>query len=469
MNTGNFTVFLFLFFHTYLLSQNDSSQFLQLQQDILYLKNELQMIKKQQLNQVLKVDTAQDKSCHLLENVVPMQKDSAKSAQKYHIEGAGAMNYYHFDWQTDTVKRDGIDNERFVLELEYNWTNKIGLNAELEFEHGGTGSAVEFDRFEEFGEFEFDISKGGEISVEQMNIDLQISKNYNLQLGRVKIPFGRMFLKSEPTDYLTAINSEMENFLLPENWTENGFLATAVFGKQQQLKVFLSFVNGLDCSAFNSANFIKRGNQARFELANAENFAIVARVDYHILPKLLVGASFYTGNTANNRPKPDLRIPARLALYEAHLLYNSGLFSADAMFFYGSLGNSEEVSNRNRNLSNNLNVKRTPVGAAALGYFAELGINILNREGGIFTHKIHKLTLFGRYDYYDTMFKTEGAIFNNPRWARQTFTTGLSFQLIKNVHFKTQYSQRKVGAPAPTSVNGGVLERTVIAGFAFKF
>ncbi|HPK09889.1 MAG TPA: hypothetical protein PK246_06100, partial [Saprospiraceae bacterium] len=142
---------------------------------------------------------------------------------RFSLEGYGAMNYYHFDWQTDTTKRDAIDNERLVLEFGYRWNDKIKLNTEIEFEHGGTGSEVEFDRFEEFGEFEFDINKGGEVLIEQMNLEFNLAKNLNVQVGRVKVPFGLMFVRDEPTDYLTAINSEMESQILPENWTDNGF------------------------------------------------------------------------------------------------------------------------------------------------------------------------------------------------------------------------------------------------------
>ena len=405
----------------------------------------------------------------LKSQTIPKQDSNSATKPKYHISGVGAMNYYNFDWQTDTVKRNGIDNERFVLELEYQWTPKIGLEAELEFEHGGTGTAVEFDRFEEFGEFEFDISKGGEILIEQMHLNFNLHKRIELQLGRVKVPFGRMFARSEPTQYLTAISSEMENYILPENWTENGLSFKLSLGKNNQWKIYGAVVNGLDCSAFNSANWIKRGNQARFELANAENFAFAARIDYQPHPEISFGLSYYGGNTADNRPKPDLRVNAILSLAEAHILYKNDWLNASGMFMYGTLSNSEQVSDRNRNLSNNLNVKRTPVGAAALGAFAELGFILMNAQGTVFTHPQHQLIVYGRYDYYDTQFKTQGQIFNNPRWERQTWSAGLVFKVLKNVQLKAQYSLRKVGAPAPTSVNGGVLEQTIVAGFCFGF
>ncbi|HRI33338.1 MAG TPA: hypothetical protein PLD02_06270, partial [Saprospiraceae bacterium] len=189
------------------------------------------------------------------------------------INGYGAMNYYYFNWDTDSLKRNAIDNERFIIELRHQWLNKIALNAEIEFEHGGTGAELEFDRFEEFGEFEFDITKGGEVLLEQLNLEFSFKENLKVNVGRIKVPFGLMFKKDEPTDYLTAINSEMESQILPENWTENGIGVSGILGKRNNLKYHVSLVNGLDGSAFNSANWIKRGNQKRFEMVNAENFA----------------------------------------------------------------------------------------------------------------------------------------------------------------------------------------------------
>ena len=67
------------------------------------------------------------------------------------------------------------------------------------------------------------------------------------------------------------------------------------------------------------------------------------------------------------------------------------------------------------------------------------------------------------------MFETEGVVFNNPRWQRESFTFGAVYKILKEVQFKAEYTVRKVGAPAPTSVRGGTLERTFIAGFAFEF
>lgn len=386
--------------------------------------------------------------------------------QKISFEGYGAFNYYHFDWQTDTAKRDAIDNERFIVELQYRWTPRIRLNTEIEFEHGGTGSSVEFDRFEEFGEFEFDISKGGEVLVEQMNIEFDLNKNLSIQAGRLKVPFGLSYLRSEPTDYPTASMSEMEAQILPANWTENGIMLNGGFGQSKKWTYHIGVINGLDGSAFNSANWIKRGNQRRFEMVNAENFAFAGRLDFHAGEKWLFGISGYTGNTTGNRPKPDLKVDAYVGMGEAHVRYVSNRWKINSMFLFGALSNSEALSNQNRNLSNNLNVKRTPVGASAIGAFGEAEYTITCNNNS----KPHPCwSVLARVDYYDTMNSTQGEIFNNPRWQRTSYTIGSVLKVIDDVHIKAQYTIREAGAPAPTSKDGGTLENTFMLGFAFEF
>ena len=392
---------------------------------------------------------------------------TANPLQKLVLGAYGAMNYYNFDWQTDSTKRDAIDQEFFVAELGYHWTEKIRFKTEIEFEHGGTGASVEFDRFEEYGEFEYEISKGGEVFVEEMYLEFDVFKACQLQVGRVEVPFGSSFSRNEPTDYPTATFSEMEANILPRNWTENGITFSGKIGAKQNWTYHAGLISGLDGSAFSSANWIKRGNQKRFELVNAESFAGAGRIDYSNSEKLSLGISLYGGNTTGNRPKPDLPVSTPLGIGDFHIQYQPSWAKINAMFFYGALGNSEALTNQNRNLSNNLNVKRTPVAAAAIGGFTEIEVPVIKNDNSTPQHH-PELSVYGRVDYYDTMFRTQGEVFNNPRWERLSFSFGGVLKIIDEVQFKTQYILRTVGAPAPTSVDGGTQENTFILGFAFE-
>ena len=87
------------------------------------------------------------------------------------------------------------------------------------------------------------------------------------------------------------------------------------------------------------------------------------------------------------------------------------------LFLWGTLENADRLSKVNRTLSNNLNVKRTPIGSSALGWYIEAGYDILsffrqqnnsakdNDLKDTFPDMV--LDIFARYDYYDTMASVE--------------------------------------------------------------
>jgi len=53
-----------------------------------------------------------------------------------------------------------------------------------------------------------------------------------------------------------------------------------------------------------------------------------------------------------------------------------------------------------------------------------------------------KLYIFGRFDYYDSMYKTQGSVIDNPCWERQKITFGLNYLPIPQVVVKAEYSKR---------------------------
>jgi hypothetical protein len=366
------------------------------------------------------------------------------------------MNYNRYQWQILPAKRHEVQFERAVLETSFRVDKKWNLNAELEFENGGTGVSLEFDPLEEFGEFEYEVEKGGEIWFEQFNLQYAPSKSSDIRFGRVKVPFGIMTVLDEPTEYRTTGLSEMEDTVLPTHWSEYGVLSRSKIADKWLLQV--GMVSALDGSAFNSANFIKRGNQRRFETVKVNDWAGVARLDYVLGEERFVGISGYVGNTRNNRPKPDLQVDAYLAMAEAHVVLEAEPFEFQAIGLVGHLQNSEQVSNANRNLSNNLNVKRTPVGKEAVGASAELAFELYEM---LKKHPKGELYLFARYDYVDTHFATQGSVFNNPRWERSTWTTGVNVMPNNWLIFKAQFARQKLG------ISTQKFQNTFSLGFGF--
>jgi len=376
----------------------------------------------------------------MIDSLDEATSSDVKWYDKFTMASYGVMNYHRYDWQILPSKRNDIDFERAVVQLGYQPSKRWLFNMELEIEAGGTGVALEFDPLEEFGEYEYEIGKGGEVWLEQFNFQYNITDNHQITFGRLKVPFGLMSFMDEPTEYHTATLSEMENTILPTNWTEFGVMASGRI--KGNWKYYGGIVNGLDGSAFNSANFIKRGNQKRFETTNVNDIAVVGRIDYELGYEKGFGVSGYFGNTVNNRPKPDIQYDAYLALVEAHGVYELAPFEFSGIVLYGQLQNSEAVSIANRNLSNNLNVKRTPVGRSVLGWSAEVAFEPFD----LFKkHPNSELYFYGRIDSYDTQFTTQGAIFNNPRWDRITYSGGISFMPTIWLVFKAQYARQYLG------------------------
>jgi hypothetical protein len=389
----------------------------------------------------------------------------------FSLKGYGVVNYYNYDYDTDPNLKDKFDAERLNLYLEYKFTNKINFKSEIEFEHGGTGSTLELDVFEEAGEFEQEVEKGGEVKVEQVHINFQIQPYFNIRAGRMKVYFGLHQNLDMPTRYFTTNRQEMENEILPLGWYENGIEIYGTFAKRINYKFYV--VNGLDATGFSSRGFIKGGYQQRFELTTGESFAFAGRLDYKFgtHKDTYFGVAAYVNDAAANRPKNDMKESAYVTLVEGHITYNEKNLRFNAIALFGNIENSNIVSQKNANLSNNLGVKRTPVGKNALGYSIEVGYNVMNF---IKKESAQMLYPFLRYDYYDTMKKVEGNVVDNPRWERSVITGGFNWFVHPQIVIKAQYSNRTLGSE---NYNQATLqftgkkqqENTFSAGIGFAF
>lgn len=371
------------------------------------------------------------------------KKEALLRWTNFSLRGYGVVNYYNNDYDTDPTLKDKFDAERLNLYLEYKFSDRISLKTEIEYEHGGTASALDLDTQEEFGEFEQEIETGGGVKLEQVHINFKIRPYFNVRAGKMKMYFGLHQSLDTPVQYFTTTRQEMENAILPLGWYETGIEFYGTFAKRFNYRAYV--VSGLDASGFSSRGWIKDGYQQRFEMSNAASLAFSARLDYKFgtHKDTYVGVAAYINDAAANRPKEDMSESAYVTILEGHVTYNENNLRFNAIALYGNLENSNIVSIRNANLSNNLGVKRTPVGKNALGVSAEIGYNILPL---ITPNSSQQLFPFVRYDYYDTMQDVEGSIVDNPRWERSTITGGFNWFVHPQIVVKAQYADRRLGS-----------------------
>lgn len=398
----------------------------------------------------------------------------SKSASRFEVSGYGTINYHNYTrFDTDKYQTNKFDFERLALYLNYVINNWMKLKGEIEFEHGGVGTAMDFDSQEEAGEFEIEVEQGGEVKLEKLYLEMMLHPAANLRIGRMKLHIGTAQTLDRPTQYFTVSRQEMEDAMLPLGWYESGI---QLFGKflHNRFDYELTVSTGLDATGFSSKNWIKRGYQSRFEMPVAESFAYSGRLDYHFSKYKddFAGVSAYYNNPTKNRPKKDMmNIDGNLFLCEGHLALNRPHWRVNSVLLWGTLQNSHIISRRNASLSNHLQVKRTPVGHQALGFSVEAGYDLLHLFNKDSKQKVFG---YGRYDYYDTMYKVEGLVSKKPRWERNTYTAGVNWFLNRNIVFKAEYKDRVFGSKridrvTSKDIGGHQHESSVNVGMGFSF
>jgi hypothetical protein len=386
-----------------------------------------------------------------------LRSKQPESEPKLSWSGYGVVNYYAVDWETEPNRRDSVDVERLVIAPHYRFSDKLHLNAEIEFEHGGTGATMELDVFEEFGEFEQEIESGGEVNIEQLELVYFHSPALNWRFGHIIVPIGLTNVRHEPLSYFTVNRPEAETAVIPVVWHETG---VGMFGVLGGFSYEVQVVNGLDSTGFSSANWVASGHQGRFEMENAEALAIAGRLDFQPMLGITAGLSFYVGDSNPNRPKPDLDdVDGTVTIVGGHLVIGRGPLTLRALYLRGYLENADRITAANRTLSNTLNVSRTPVASEAEALGIEVGYDVLS----FFNVPEQRLDVFARYDDYDTMAATEGGVFDNPRYDRKTWTAGLNYRPLTQVVFKGQFSRRELGLATDN------IENTFALGLGVEF
>ena len=248
--------------------------------------------------------------------------------EKFRIGSYGEMLYQHFDYGANRFSGTGtgspadsrgtISIPRFIVSMDYKFTPKLTLSAEIEFEYGGTGAAVEYE-YDEAGEYEMEIERAGEVALEQFHLTYEFLPALKLRAGHIIVPVGLTNAYHEPINFFGATRPEGEMNMIPCTWHENGI---QLLGSVKGFNYWVELTNGLDPNFFSRDKFVHDGKQAMFETSVMTNPAVSGRVEYNI-KGFRVGASAYYGRTAKNSSKPEKMsaIKAPVTIATADLQY----------------------------------------------------------------------------------------------------------------------------------------------------
>ncbi len=402
-------------------------------------------------------------ACVSMASAQNAQPDSLRHAEpRFRVGGYGEilarfMNYgiNRFSGATygnEHVTRNDISIPRFVIAIDYNFNDRWSLGSEIEFEAGGTGSAIELENSEN-GEYETETEKGGEVAIEQFHLTYKAVRAFNVRVGHIIVPVGLTNAHHEPINFFGAARPEGETTIIPSTWHETGL---EFFGSVGPVDYQLMVVGGLNANGFERGTWVASGKQGLFETDNFTSPAYVARLDWHVIKGLRVGGSYYFVNDAGkNSDKPSTYSSigkARVSIATADFQYKNRFVTARGNMIYGHLQNSAGVSKVNRTLSNKSPYSRlVPVAKKAVSYAGEVGLNVK----GIFAggEKFPSIFPFARYEYYNPQEDGESSQTMDARYKVSMWELGANWYALPNLVVKADYVTRSIGGGDYNSEN----------------
>ena len=353
-----------------------------------------------------------------------------------------------------------VDVPHAVIYLGYDFGHGWTMQTEIEFEHTGTGAAVEKE-FEEAGEWETEIEKGGEVELEQFWIQKSFSPALNLRMGHIVVPVGGLNNAHEPLNYFTVYRPEGEYTILPSTWHDTG---VSLWGRAGAWRYEAQVIAGLDAYMFNTENFVKYGAGSPYEFKVANQLGFAARIDNYSVKNLRLSLSGFYGRAMDNSyPYEAIAetsryygIKGRTAIGAFDFEYKGRRFVARGNADYGYVGDAGTISYMKRNRSaNNSPYKKSDVGRGAMAFGGEAGYDVLPWFAARRTDA--RLFVFGRYEYYNSYIPDEGSV--RADWTQKhRIAVGLNYYPVPEIAIKAEYSCRFLPAaynPEP-SVSLGV-------------
>jgi hypothetical protein len=342
--------------------------------------------------------------------------------EKTSVGGYGEL-HMNFNDNAD----DAIDFHRYVLFINHDFNDWIGLFTEFELEHSLAGDG-----------------KPGEVELEQAFIRMDWSEQFSTDAGLFLMPVGILNETHEPNTFYGVERNRVENRIIPTTWWEGGLKGTYRLGNglafdaaitsgvdiDGELAVDTNDDDVLDSRSSNSYR-IRSGRQKVAQAINNEA-AYVGRVKYTGVPGLeIAGSVLYQNDVAQSSDDDFSGL-----LTTAHVIYNYKGFGIKALYaqwtFDGDTVDPEAEEQRGWYLEPSYRWN-------ALGEYGDLGVFVRYED----------------YEYYRGTSQRENEV----------TTLGINYWPTENVVFKADYQSYDNGS----SDNGNDSDHSINLGVGYQF
>lgn len=388
---------------------------------------------------------------------VSAQEKTDNALSRLSVGGYGeavmSRNFYsqHFNRYRDPLTyKDDKSHGRFdlphvTLNLGYDFGRGWTMGIEIEFEHGGTESAVEIDA-DESGEYEAETEKGGEVALEQFWINKAFSDGqFNVKAGELIIPVGEINQHHLPNEFFSVYRSEGEAKLLPNTWHQIGL---SLWGSLPQWRYEAIFTSGLDAERFGHDCFVHYGATSPYEYKLANVYAGAARIDNYSVKGLRLSLSGYYGYTFRNTERK-----AGASYDDCHGALAIGSFGFELNRWnlivrgnatYANLSDAERITAfcnayPKHTQQDGSPSKHSPIGSSAYSFGGEAGYDVFSIFDAL--RQKQKLYVFGRYEDYNTYATGNKKVaYTYDHVKRMSF--GINYKPIPQIIVKAEWAKR---------------------------
>lgn len=330
---------------------------------------------------------------------------AAQETSPYHFHGYGEMHFNRPKIGTMSQGAgDEIDFHRMVFGFGYDFSEKIRLDFELDFEHAFTEPELEYAQ-----------------------VDFDLLPGLTLRGGNLLIPVGPLNEFHEPPLFYSVERPYVQRSIIPTTWQENG---AGVVGRvlDNRLAYRAYAVSGLDGAKITSLDGLHDVSSKGAE-AKANDFAGTGRVEFTPIRELTVAASGYFGGADQDEPG--------LGKVEVDIAEGDFHFQIQDIDLTGVFVRTKITGARQLSLA-----AGETIGKAMQGWYGEAAVHTLKR---LLPETSHDLVLFGRFEKFDTNHEVPAGFVQNLKADREIFTFGLAYYPIDRVTVKSDLELWKDG------------------------
>ena len=340
-----------------------------------------------------------------------------------------------------------FDLPHICLNIGYDFGKGWTMGSEIEYEHGGTGSAVEIEA-EEAGEYEAEVEKGGEVNIEQFWINKEfMGGKLNVKAGEIIVPVGYSNAYHEPNQFFTVYRPEGEATIMPNTWHQVGL---SVWGRLKDWRYEAQLLSGPNSESFTAESFAHYGATSPYEFKVANNYAGAVRIDNYSIKGLRIGLSGYYGysfrNTLRTPGSKYENVKGALGIIALDFSLNRWNWIVRGNIDYAYFSDADIISAYNQaNWTHHKYQDGNPhhysnIGSNAVAYAVEAGYNIFSQIAKL-KEKNEKLYVFGRFEHYNTM--ASGSYESMYKYTKKfRWALGVNYSPIKQITIKGEYSYR---------------------------